>query len=152
MCKCFHNALQTGVTDYIIIGIIIFLIYSFFSPIPIVLVATILSHRYNSLVRARERQRWNAMHPPKHNPTKPHCSLTQPGSQPHQCIGGNTVHLATLVSVHCARPATGVAGAWWDKDIPTGQTLPNPDDARPIVRRCARAWARTQGLCCNAVP
>ena len=22
MCKCFHNALQTGVTDYIIIGII----------------------------------------------------------------------------------------------------------------------------------
>jgi hypothetical protein len=26
-------------------------------------------------------------------------------------------------------------GAWWDKDIPTGQTLPNPDDARPIVRR-----------------
>jgi hypothetical protein len=35
----------------------------------------------------------------------------QPGSQPHQCVGGNTVHLATLVSVHCARPATGVAGA-----------------------------------------
>jgi hypothetical protein len=44
------------------------------------------------------------------------------------------VHLATLVSVHCARPATGAAGARRDKDIPTGQTLPNPDDARPIVR------------------
>jgi hypothetical protein len=57
--------------------------------------------------------------------------------------------------VHCARPATGAAGAWWDKDIPTGQTLPNLDDARPIVRRPTdlpvaagydRAWARTQSL------
>jgi hypothetical protein len=57
----------------------------------------------------------------------------QPGSQPHQCVGGYTEHLATLVSAHCARPATGVAGAWWDKDIPTDQALPNPDDARPIV-------------------
>jgi hypothetical protein len=35
----------------------------------------------------------------------------QPGSQPHQCVGGNIVHLATLVSVHYARPATRVAGA-----------------------------------------
>jgi hypothetical protein len=41
----------------------------------------------------------------------------QPWSQPHQCVEGNTVHLATLVSVHCARPATGVTGARWDKDI-----------------------------------
>ena len=39
--------------------------------------------------------------------------------------------------------------------IPTGQTLPNPDDARPIVRRPKdlpvaagydRAWAQTQSL------
>jgi hypothetical protein len=60
-----------------------------------------------------------------------------------------------LVSMHCAQPATGVASARWDKDIPTGQTLPNPDDSRPIVRRptdlpvaagCDRAWARTQSL------
>ena len=28
------------------------------------------------------------------------------------------------ISVHCARPATGIAIAWWDKDIPAGQTLP----------------------------
>jgi hypothetical protein len=79
----------------------------------------------------------------------------QLGSQPHQCAGGNTVHLATLASAHCARPATGVASARWDKDIPTSQTLPNPDDARPIVRRpmdlpvtagCDRAWAQTQSL------
>ena len=42
-----------------------------------------------------------------------------------------------------------------DKDIPTGQALPNPDDTRPIVRRptdlpvvagCNRAWAQTQSL------
>jgi hypothetical protein len=58
----------------------------------------------------------------------------QPGSQPHQCVGGNTVHLATLVS---------------------NQALPNPDDAGPIVHRPMnlpvaagydRAWARTQSL------
>ena len=58
----------------------------------------------------------------------------QPGSQPHQCVGGYTVHLATLASAHCTRPATGVAGARWDKDIPTDQSLPNPDNARPIVQ------------------
>jgi hypothetical protein len=76
----------------------------------------------------------------------------QHGSQPHQCVGGNTMHLATLVSVHCAWPATGVAGARWDKDIPTGQTLPNPDDARPIVRRptdlpVADGWWSGLGHC-----
>ena len=38
----------------------------------------------------------------------------QPGSQPHQCVGGNTVHLATW----SARTALGP-----------------PQDARPIVRR-----------------
>uniref|UniRef100_A0A8C8ET60 Anoctamin n=1 Tax=Oncorhynchus tshawytscha TaxID=74940 RepID=A0A8C8ET60_ONCTS len=41
----------------------------------------------------------------------------QPGSQPYQCVGGNTVHLATLVSVHCARPATGVAAVLMVKYI-----------------------------------
>ena len=55
----------------------------------------------------------------------------------------------------CTQPATGVAGARWDKDFPTGQTLPNPEDARPIVCRPTdlpvaagydRAWARTQSL------
>jgi hypothetical protein len=38
-----------------------------------------------------------------------------------------------LVSVHCARPATGVASVRWDKDILASQTLPNPDDTGPIV-------------------
>ena len=46
------------------------------------------------------------------------------------------------------------------RDEPTGQTLPNPDDARPIVRRptdlpvaadCDRAWARTQSLVAQLV-
>ena len=45
------------------------------------------------------------------------------------------MHLATLASAHCARPATGVAGARSLPEIPTDQSLPNPDDARPIVRR-----------------
>ena len=43
------------------------------------------------------------------NTTKP--NRIQPGRQPHQCVRGNTVHLAYLVSVHCARPATEVASA-----------------------------------------
>ena len=42
---------------------------------------------------------------------------------------------SNLVSVHCARPATGVTSVRRDKDIPAGQTLPTPDDARPIVCR-----------------
>ena len=44
------------------------------------------------------------------------------------------MHLATLASAHCARPATGVTGARLDKDIPPDQAFLNPDDARPIVR------------------
>ena len=33
-------------------------------------------------VRARERRRLKTMRPPKHNPTKPHCFLTQRASNP----------------------------------------------------------------------
>jgi CBS-domain-containing membrane protein len=80
----------------------------------IVLVATILSHRYNSGTGSRETK----VESHATSDTEPNqaalllnTARIQPGSQPHQCIGGNTVHLATLVSVHCARPATGVAGA-----------------------------------------
>ena len=62
------------------------------------LVVTVLSHRYNSRTGWGGR-RSRAMRPPKHNPTKPHCFLTQcasnPENQPHQCVGGNTVRLAT---------------------------------------------------------
>jgi hypothetical protein len=96
-----------------------------FSWYPIVVVATILSHRYNSRIGSGETKVESLLN----------TARIQPGSQPHQCVGGYTVHLATLVSVHCALPVTGVAGARWDKDIPTDQALPNPDDARPIVRQ-----------------
>jgi hypothetical protein len=122
------------------------------------LVATILSHRYNSRTGSGETK----VESHASSDTQPNQAVLllntariQPGSQPHQYVRGNTVHLATLVSVHCTRPATGVAGARWDKNIPTGQALPNPDDARPIVRRptdlpvtagCDRAWARNQSL------
>uniref|UniRef100_A0A8C7S3X6 Uncharacterized protein n=1 Tax=Oncorhynchus mykiss TaxID=8022 RepID=A0A8C7S3X6_ONCMY len=33
----------------------------------------------------------------------------QPGSQPHQCVRGNTVHLATLVSAHSLASAFTVS-------------------------------------------
>ena len=102
------------------------------------LVATILSHRYNSRTGSGETK----VESHASSDTQPNqaalllnTACIQPGSQPHQCVGANTVHLATLVSAHCARPATGVTGARRDKDITTGQPLPNPDDARPIVRR-----------------
>jgi hypothetical protein len=38
-----------------------------------------------------------------------------------------TPHIQLSVRcVQCTRPAIGVASGRWDKDIPTGQTLPNP--------------------------
>ena len=90
-----------------------------FSPIswyPIVLVATILSHRYNSRTGSGETKVERRSH--ASSDTQPNqaalllnTACIQAGSQPQQCVGGNTVHLATLVSAHCARPATGVAGA-----------------------------------------
>ena len=63
------------------------------------------------------------MRPPKHNPTKPHCFLTQRTSNPEAS--------RTNVSEETSQ---GVASVRRDKDIPVGQTLPNPDDAGPIVR------------------
>ena len=55
---------------------------------------------------------------------------------------------------HCVRPATGVAIARWDKDIPLpAKPSPNPDDTAPIVRcpmglpdatGCGRSWTRTR--------
>ena len=98
------------------------------------LVITILSHHYNSLMGSGETKvesHASSETQPNQATLLLNTARIQPGSQLHQCVGGNTVHLSTLVSVHCARPATGVVGARWDKDIPTGQTLPNPDDARP---------------------
>ena len=75
----------------------------------------ILSIRYDIssnyiLIPVRERRRLKVMRPPKHNPTKPHCFLTQRASnpeasrasQPHQCVGGNTMHLATWLA--CTAP------------------------------------------------
>jgi hypothetical protein len=94
-------------------------------------------------------------------PSQPYCFLTQHTSNPEASRTNVseatlcTVHLATWVSTHCTQPATGVTGAQWDKDIPNDHAFPNPDNARPIVRRPTdlpvtagydRAWARTQGL------
>ncbi|XP_070988067.1 AP-1 complex subunit sigma-2-like, partial [Oncorhynchus clarkii lewisi] len=45
------------------------------------------------------RTRSRAMCPLKHDPSKLHCFLTQP----HQCVGGNSVQLATVSA--CVLPA-----------------------------------------------
>jgi hypothetical protein len=99
------------------------------------LVVTILSHRFNSRTGSGETKvESHASSKTQPNQAKPHCFLTQRASNPeasHTNVSG--LGPGDLVSVHCARPTTGVASARFDKDIPTGQTLPNPDDARPVV-------------------
>ena len=93
------------------------------------------------------------MRPPIHNPTKPHCFLTQLASNPEAS------RTNAPEETQCTWPPwlapTGVAGARWDKDTPSDQALPNPGDARPIVHRPTdlpvaagydTAWARTQSL------
>ena len=78
------------------------------------LVANILSHRYNTRTGSGETKvesYASTNTQPNQAALLLNTAHLQPGSQPHQCVGGNTVHLATLVSAHCARPATGVAGA-----------------------------------------
>ena len=62
------------------------------------LVATILSHRYNSRRGSGETK----VESHASSDTQPNqaalllnTARIQPGSQPHQCVGGNTVHLAT---------------------------------------------------------
>jgi hypothetical protein len=78
------------------------------------LVITILSHRYNCRTGSGETK-VESYESSKTQPNQAALLLNtariQPGSHPHQCVGGNTVHLVTLVSVYCARPATGVTGA-----------------------------------------
>ena len=131
--------------------------YIFFTPFSPqfrgiqLLVVTILSHRYNSHTGSGEtkvKSHASSEIQPHQAALLLNTASFQPGSQPHQCVGGNTVHLATLVSVHCTRPATGVTGAT------TGQALPNPDNARLIVHRptdlpvadgCDRAESRVSG-------
>ena len=101
----------------------------FFSPISWYPIGTVAA----TPIMTREKQRSRATHPPKHNPTKPHCFLTQlpiqPGSQPHQCVGGNTVHLATVSA--CTVPGSPQGS------LPPEPSL-NPDDTGPIVRRRLR--------------
>jgi hypothetical protein len=54
------------------------------------------------------------------------------------------------VSVHCARPATGVASVRWDKTSLPAKPSAKSDDAGPIGlpvgAGCNRAWTRTQNL------
>jgi hypothetical protein len=76
--------------------------------------------------------------------------LTQ--NQPHQCVGGNTVHMATVSA--CIAPGPPQESLVHNKtrtSLPA-KPSPNPDDAGPIVRRpmslhvvagCDRAWTRT---------
>ena len=102
------------------------------------LVVTVLSHRCNSRTDLGEAK-VESRAPSK---TRPHQAAllldtlhSQPGSQPHQCVGGNTVQLATEVSMH----APIHHKEWLERNgTRTSQPVkpsPNPDDAGPIVHR-----------------
>ena len=119
VCLCWPDIVPNQRQLFIIVSFFLYFFefYSFFSPIlwyPIVVVATILSHCYNSRTGSGETK----VESHASSDTQPNqaalllnTASIQPGSQSHQCAGGNTVHLATLVSAHCAQPATGDAGA-----------------------------------------
>ena len=80
-------------------------------------------------IRTRERRRSRAMRPPKHNPTKPHCFLTQCLINPeasHINVSEETPYTWRPCQCACAQPTTGIARARWDKDIPASQTLHKP--------------------------
>ena len=63
------------------------------------LVATILSHRYNSRTSSGETKVESHASSDTQAALLLNTARIQPGSQLHQCVGGNTVHLATFVSV-----------------------------------------------------
>jgi hypothetical protein len=78
-------------------------------------------------IRTRERRRLKAVCP--HNPSKQHCFLTQCPLNPkasHTNVSEETPYTWWPCQRACPWPATGVARARWDKDIPAGQTLPYP--------------------------
>ena len=69
------------------------------------LVVTILSHRYNSrtgLAQTKDESHATTATQPNQAALLLNTARIQPGSQSHQCVGGNTVHLATWLA--CAAP------------------------------------------------
>ena len=94
-----------------------------------------------SPVRARVRRTSKAMRPPKHNPTKQRCFFNtahiQPGSQPHQCVRGNTVHLATWLA--CTAPGPPQESLVRDEtriSLLAKPSLPRP----PLGQLCVAPW------------
>ena len=141
--QCFPQLCQVGWISFVWWTILIFIFfYPLFSPIswyPIVLVATILSHRYNSRMGAGETKvesHASSDAQPNQAALLLNTARIQPGSQPHQCVGGNAVHLATLHALHpaCHRSRWCVMR----QGYPTGLTPPYPG------RRYAK-WASSHG-------
>jgi hypothetical protein len=122
------------------------------------LVATILSHRYNSRTGSGETKVESHASSDTH-PNQAALLLNtariQPGSQPHQCVRGNTVHLATLACTAPSPPQESLVRNETRISLPAkpSQTL-RPTDL-PVAAGCYRA--RTPGLwwhswCCSTAP
>jgi hypothetical protein len=99
--------------------------------------------------------------PPKHNPTKPHCFLTQCPLNP-EASRTNVSEETQYTWRPCQRALRPARHRTQESLVRDGtrtslpaKPSPNPDDAGPIVRRpmglpvtvgCDRAWPRTQNL------
>jgi hypothetical protein len=92
-------------------------------------------------LRTRESRRSRAVCPPKHNPTRPHCFLTQ-------CPLNPLMSACTAASP----PQESLVRNGTRTSLPA-KPSPNPNDAGPIVCHpiglpvaagCDRAWTQTQ--------
>uniref|UniRef100_A0A4W5P9Y0 SH3 domain binding glutamate rich protein n=1 Tax=Hucho hucho TaxID=62062 RepID=A0A4W5P9Y0_9TELE len=100
------------------------------------LVVTVLSHRCNSRADSGEAK----VNSHAYSETRPRQAalllntlLVQPGSQPHQCVGGNTVQLATDASVH--------APGRHKESLERHPSRPNPPLTRTTLGQlCAASW------------
>ena len=77
------------------------------------LIVTILSHRYNSRTGSGETKvesHASSETQPNQAALLLNTARIQPGSQQHQCVGGNTMHLATWLA--CTAPQFSAANDW----------------------------------------
>ena len=123
---------------------------------PQLLVVTVLSHHYNSLTdsgEAKVKSHVSSETQPNQATLLLNTVHIQPRSHPHQCVRGNTIHLATW-SV-CTVPGPPQELLVHDETRISLPAKPSLTRTTPIVRRPMglqvaagfdRAWAQTQSL------
>uniref|UniRef100_A0A8C8F818 SH3 domain-binding glutamic acid-rich protein n=1 Tax=Oncorhynchus tshawytscha TaxID=74940 RepID=A0A8C8F818_ONCTS len=123
--------------DLLILNVVFFIP---FSPQlrDIQLVVTVLSHRCNSLADsgdAKVNSHASSETRPRQAALLLDTLLIQPGSQPHQCVGGITIQLATEASVHAPGRHKESLERNGTRSSQPAKPSPNLDDAGPIMCR-----------------